>query len=606
MKAILIPSLLMLASIICYGQNFKDNFQYRNQFYSISTEHKNLETFNIHIERDTLKIDFSLNPLKLEPFIAKLKSKMLPTNLNGDAMKITSDSLTAIGKEMFFKIVADNINITSDAPVAGTLKIKQNIDAYKSIQPHQLEWYKFSEKKNYRKADSTQFYLQGDTITFKVKKDSAICIIKKDTTRYAIKGGSAIIKIRENKYSCSISNDKVWRVNKIESEKLTVKDVEIEFSEGFIETIKIIGEIKINGDKREMLFENKYGIGFSTRRNFKDLSKIVLYDSKSDNNQFIYLNELLDYDYTVRPMTRDFSPANQVISTLGNQSVVLRKEESSKILEAAVFSDFLGFDKDKPNGLIQTEVSKRVNLISYRYQLGNKAIKGVGFFQYVRVAGMLSKIEENNRYLQTVSQDSIIKSSTKTDSLLIPRNYANPLNILQYQNLSLGLDLNLFFLDWPDGKLHFYINGGFRFGRTSIRDSLRSLTTGTQSLVAKTNLVNEYTINHFTFFPEFLLQLLPEERFSILLSYKPQYFSPAFGEPKLQTVNKEFQIGKRPTKWIETFEIMAYVKLGDLAPNSDNNGKLFARWRFNHQKGNIYENYHQLQVGYSFYVLKKN
>ncbi|MFZ4520915.1 MAG: hypothetical protein ACOYNC_04385 [Bacteroidales bacterium] len=386
---------------------------------------------------------------------------------------------------------------------------------------------------------------------------------------------------------------------KAESNQVLIKDVEIEFNEGYIETIKVVGEVNINGSKRDILFENIIGIGFSTRKNFKKLDQMGLFANSSVDKYHIMAGELLNYNYKVRPMTRDFSPGNQLVTSFGGESFDLHKDETSKLFEAIVYSDFLGIDKDKPNGLIQIEVAKRINLKSSRIENGiflSWLTKGSGWLQYIKPAVTISKIEENNRFLLPTKSDSIVKSSAGADSLVIG-NIVSPIKILEYQNLSLGLDLNILFEENSNLKYHFYLNGGFRFGRTAIRDSLRTLNA--QGKIASSGFVNEYNINYFTFYPEAILQFLPEERFSILISDRLQYFLPAFGLPTLKTLDKSLGYDPKPAKWINSIEIMAFVKTGQ-------NGKIFARWRFTSQLDNIQQNYNQVQVGYSFYILKKN
>jgi hypothetical protein len=331
-----------------------------------------------------------------------------------------------------------------------------------------------------------------------------------------------------------------------------------------------------------------------------NLKHIALFEANSNKEYFILAGELLNYDYDVKPMTRDFSPANQVIKSFGGQTVELRKEESSKLLEAIIYSDFLGISNDKPNGLIQTEVSKRININTYRSQGSSKKFfnfftRGVGWVQYVKPSVTISKIEENNRYLFPISNDSKVKTKTGGDSL-ITSSFTSPINVLQYQNLSLGIDLNLLIFESPTLKFYFYANGGFRFGRTSVRDSLRTLNVAGE--IVTTGMIDEYIINNFTFYPEVILQFLPEERFSLTICDRIQYFLPSFSNPGLQTIDKNMEMQSTTQKVINSIEVMANVKTGT-------NGKIFARWRFNSQWGNLNQNFSQVQVGYSFYLLKK-
>lgn len=496
------------------------------------------------------KSDFTLNPLKFETFEVAFKDKLISI-LPQDASERIDDpnkkrELTAIARNVFFNIVAETLKESlSDAPVSGKLTIASKLNIYNGV-------------------------------------DSLNTRLKVATMR--------------------------------------VKDVEIEFYEGYIETIKVNGEIvdtisstsrlktkkkklKIEKDKiypkGSIRFENKYGIGFSTRSNYAKLVRQNLYEAKNKSGNYIILDDLLDYDYNVRPMTRDFSPANQVITSYGGQKLDLHKEERSKLFEAVVFSDFLGFDQDNPNGLIQTEIAKRVNLNSDRYSFGRYASKlaqAYGFFQYMRPAITISKIEENNRFLQPETNDMIINNEEGED-VLVQGISTSRIDVLYYQNLSVGLDLNVLFLDSPHMKYHIYANAGFRFGRTVVQDSLRTLDTGNN--IVNSGFVNEFGINYFTLYPEIIVQLLPEERFSFFISDRLQYFSSAFDKPELITINKDGVEDEKASDWINSFEMMVYVKVGQ-------NGKLFGRWVFNSQLGNIQENFHQLQLGYSFYILKNN
>ncbi|HLV08902.1 MAG TPA: hypothetical protein VKY40_01720, partial [Halanaerobiales bacterium] len=134
-------------------------------------------------------------------------------------------------------------------------------------------------------------------------------------------------------------------------------------------------------------------------------------------------------------------------------------------------------------------------------------------------------------------------------------------------------------------KYVFEINGGFRFGRTSIQDSVRGM--GEQNQLITSGIINEYGINHFLVYPEVSLHIMPEERFNFKLAWKPQYFISAFDEPKLLDGT---------TKWINSYEMIMNIKTGD-------KGKIFARWRLNNQWGEIEKHFHQIQLGYSFYIL---
>ena len=72
------------------------------------------------------------------------------------------------------------------------------------------------------------------------------------------------------------------------------------------------------------------------------------------------MNDVFRNDYRLLNQTANYSPKDQVICIRpGEKGKVIKKEKVTNILKAKVFSDFVGFNSSKPNGLIQTEVSHR-------------------------------------------------------------------------------------------------------------------------------------------------------------------------------------------------------------------------------------------------------
>jgi len=366
------------------------------------------------------------------------------------------------------------------------------------------------------------------------------------------------------------------------------------------DTIEKHDTIIIPEFKDQYQFEKKFGIGFSTRSNFGKLYGIKLHESvHGDFPFYIKLGDLIKYKYYVKALTRDYSPANGVVKLKGGRDTILRKEKTTKLLEAILYTDFLGFDQDNANGLVQLELAKRINIRSVRYQAPKNLewlFHGGGFLQYVKPSLTLSKIEDNNRFLVPETDDRVVQNGP--DNELVTRSIASPIEIVNQQNISLGVDLNLLFLDNPDLKYHAHLNIGTKYGRTAVRDSIRTLNAN--NLIEKTGLVDEFQINYNIIHAELMLQLLPEERFSILISDKMQYFSSAFSEIDLKTIDKNSIVEETTTKWFNSFEFLGSLKVGQ------NGGRLFGRWRYNSQLGNLKENFHQLQFGYSFYILQKN
>lgn len=176
--------------------------------------------------------------------------------------------------------------------------------------------------------------------------------------------------------------------------KLKIENVQIVFQQGYIQDIIVDGTI--TGDffnNTNITFTNFYGIGFTSKQNFRKLNDVNLYFSKNKSydttfkvnpsqleslkkngygcndsknklaNIHIKLGEIIQsYDFRNNLFTTDYSPANIKVNIEGGKSTTLYKDKTYKILEARVFSDFLGFNSDKPNGLVQIELENNLIL----------------------------------------------------------------------------------------------------------------------------------------------------------------------------------------------------------------------------------------------------
>ncbi|WP_428656686.1 hypothetical protein [Runella sp.] len=397
---------------------------------------------------------------------------------------------------------------------------------------------------------------------------------------------------------------------------LKVETAQLEFEEGFLTNIVVETSAK---DKR-YFFTNPVSIGFASKRNITNLNSYELrlvnvtemLGSDVATPVTIRLGELIKfYDYTLRPLTRDYSPRNgRMLLMPSEQPIALKKEETQKLFEAHVFSDFLGFNQENPNGLIQTEIAKRINTNTYRswayknpkwflpkvlrFVLG----EGAGGFQYVRPFVSISKFEENNKRL-TVSRYIDSKTNTVTK-------YLTALEVLRYQNFSAGLDANLLYFENMPGKFNITMNAGIHFGRTALRDSLMNFNE-TKKQFEKTGDVKDFGVNTLQFHPELKIQWYPDERFGVSLARRWNFTSILGSAPDINKIgqyksaNKDVsfdELGKNGT-WLGTWTIEAFV-----SPDKEGQNKLFFRYRLTGVEGNRSLNFQQAQVGYSFFLLK--
>src|SRR5690606_33311808 len=103
--------------------------------------------------------------------------------------------------------------------------------------------------------------------------------------------------------------------------------------------------------------------------------------------------------------------------------------------------DFTGISSAEPNGILQIELSRKLNLNTYRFQ--QYADRNWGAFTYLYVFGSLNKIERENKYLALRNKETVVNNT------LVSPSYATTLDMLQYRNFMFGTELNTLLFDWP-------------------------------------------------------------------------------------------------------------------------------------------------------------
>lgn len=428
-------------------------------------------------------------------------------------------------------------------------------------------------------------------------------------------------------YYSEIRMNKVYSKDNLIYTYLIIDNVEFEFSRGFLEMIKVSGTFDCDSDESnyncelipsfmkndaKMVFTNKYGIGFTSRKNYRKLENVGLHLNQLDKKytidnfenlnlenkvykenikggMFLLMDDLINYNFYINKLTRDFSPMDQGIKVEGGEKLTLTKEETRKILEVEVFSDFEGFDVDTPNGLIQFELSKNFNINTKRMDfLGG----GIGFFQYTEIAGGITKIEDKQRRL---NPERIDTEMTLADNSMVidAKRYTTTVGLLNYSTWNVGQDINLALFDNPDFKYQFHINGGLRFNKTAVQDSIK--TVGSEVLIPQ-----EYSVNFWTFYPEIKMHLLPEERYGFYAMWRPKYVYLTSDKISFKSeANPLTGFRRKMSNWVNEFEFKGYVDTGS-------KGQLFLRWRLSHEMGYSANNFSQIQLGYSFFIFGRN
>jgi len=399
-----------------------------------------------------------------------------------------------------------------------------------------------------------------------------------------------------------------------------IDKIEYQFQEGQLENIKAYVIIPALNDE-QFIFENSFAMPFTTKGNFANLTNYKLYDKSHSYTIFkrvlqspkqqakkryysIFTGDLFTYDYAIENYTRDYSPKDQVITTIGNSPKEVKKDNSKELFEMKLYTDLFGIVKDKPNGLIQMEVDKRIAFVTKRFQKNytiNQQYNSFNwsYFSYVKPGLTISKIENKQRRLPINSSKQIINNQ------LYKELYATSIDIMNYESFSIHTDLNLFLLDFPEGQMTIYINAGFKYGLTLVTDSSHTYN-GTSIVYNDEAKTNDFIINAFQVYPKLVFRFFPEKRYGFSISYQPSYYkakSNQVAQVYSYSPNK-LDLNKLDTKYatgIQTLELNAYFQ-----PSSkDPNGKIFFRYRFHSQFKDINTNFSQIQLGYSYYFTKR-
>jgi hypothetical protein len=574
--------ILSLVSLHCFGQEMNRTFDSKGKQYELSVKIEHNGSTKVKVTNtadDSEIVSTELNPFNFEQFRNQLSPAL--KSAAGLAPAVGDNEIEATVQNLFYDTMARSMSLDdTEGPVAGDLIIKPSIESYE---------YNRSNIRN-------------------------------------LKSGTSADK---------------------ESVTLDVQQVQIEVFEGFIENVSVTAK-ETGGSGAVRVFSNEFGIGFASKNNMGNLHSYFLVekDKPTKGKTMINLGELICFNVRHEPGRRDYAPNdNAYVFNVNGKKVVtpLYKSPTKRLIEARVFSDFIGLNQDKPNGLIQTEISKRINtntnrgLIFQRKNVLNDAVRfvvgqGGGLLQYVIPTLTLSKLEENNRSIvvhrerDLVSNESLIfkkpvlnedgnqiglKDTILLQPMITGKPYVTAIELLRNQNFSAGLDFNILYSENVGGKFNFYLDGGLKFGRTSIRDSLskiekyQNIYGVEESRIVKSGFVNNFGVNTFQIYPHLKMQWLPDERFGVTLSRKWTYFKMWNGEIEngdLLQGNYSFASDATQTSpskkytWINTWELLAFLKLTD-------NGKLFFRYRINYEAGHKSYNFNQAQVGYSFYIL---
>lgn len=408
------------------------------------------------------------------------------------------------------------------------------------------------------------------TLRVPIKSRSKTALVKGTTIKDA---GGKEYKVSDLEYPL---NSWFKKCNKfaLSQEKFQADKCRIVFEDGFIKRVVITGIY----EGETVMFSNRYSIGITTRLNMGRLNNMVLYDEIRHAPQAsIRLGDAIDYERIVNLRTNDYSPADTVVNITPDKPVVtVSKLARHKLFRINIFSDIAGVNENNPNGLIQIEIDKRININTNRRF--NKA--PTAMLAFITPYFQLSKIEENNRELGI----STFNTSPTTNT-----NYVSPLELYRHSILEAGIKLNIVDIEWP--AIDFQINGTGSITYSQVNDTISSDMGVATSVDERVNSINTGLEAAFIFSPEaawgfkISSNFFYSENFNSNLTYKSIEGS---GLDKKLT---------SPKRWLNDFNMLVTFRTGE-----DNDKRLFARIGFVHELSNLDNNFSELQIGYSMYL----
>jgi hypothetical protein len=382
----------------------------------------------------------------------------------------------------------------------------------------------------------------------------------------------------------------------LDSNVFPIKNVSLQFERGHIERIQVWVQNRFGGLD---IYENIYAIGFSSINNLKAFQSTRLFIRKSTRTGFydgIFLSDVLgNYDNMLDLFTRDYSPADTVINELSTAlgPITLHKERNVRLFDSKIFTDLQGIQADAPNGLVQVEVNRKFNLNTFRRQVGSRM--DISIAAYMNVFGAINKIENKSKELVLRNQNTVV------NNVIVSPSYATNLDIRQYENASLGVDLNAFLFDWPDLKFTGFLDAGVRYGHLNVLDTVYAVQNG---VATRTERANKFTGNTFTIsFPKITFEFFSERRVGFNMSYNYNHtylftnntFKQIVSYAKSDLDNITIERNARKSHMMEVF-LRAET-------SRDSNGQLFLRSRFFWQQGDANTFFPQIQVGYAYNII---
>ncbi len=392
---------------------------------------------------------------------------------------------------------------------------------------------------------------------------------------------------------------------------------------------KIILEQNIRRGKEEILIknENKRRAAFDNLISEMEEKIKELKDKKIENQQEIdirnqkitfrkltqdqktlkiCLGDFLKYEYLLVNFRRDYSPKNDTFKLKESvRKLKVKKTKTFKILKAKVYTDFIGLANNSPNGIFQTEVAKKIPLITKRLVTKKRILKKIrsknshfmnfGFLSFINPNISITKFESKDKLMPINYLDRLVNEKYK------PIKYQSTVSILRHEVFNVGVDLNLLLLDIPRWKVTFSINSGYKHGITAAKDSIRHFNAS-ERVYEYTSQMNRRNLYTNRVYGEAKAEFFSDERFGFDLFWRSNWLFLADNEILQVQNNQAFLILKTPFEERDNNIHQTGMEIF-FRPFEGRSGYAYFRSAYNVHRNYWRTNFLEVQLGYSFYVL---
>lgn len=386
--------------------------------------------------------------------------------------------------------------------------------------------------------------------------------------------------------------------------RMYIDSTEIVIRDGFVRYIKLVlndtalvytndGTVKKGLKEIGIRKEQFYNVSIDLRTiifNSYNLQKVLNFKMRYEPGSDIYcfyLPNLFSYSPPNDPnLVDNFVPlTSRLIFTSGKKVISVPETDINRILTLNIFSDIVGINEDKPNGLLQAEAKFFGNLA--RNSMPRKAHRGtLNVVSYFEAHLLLSKLENKEKYLELNPQIS------PTDTTY----YIHTFNLLQYQNLSMSVKLNL--LRYADATHEGHLNAGVGVLRTGVRDSLKQVLRAEETAVIPHN----FNIWSLQYYLQVMYRLKAISRVGMDVTVNitrvslldKQIQQSAGNYDRFNSRNNTYEKRQALQDLMFNPVLQAYYYA-----SSDEGQRIYARLGFNVSTTNRGNNFPTIQVGYS-------